>query len=151
MPEIWHLVLTLVDAGARILTPVPKRDAMKDPSKRERQLLEALYRLGSATAAEIHAAIPNAPSYTAVRTHLGNLEEKGLVRFHTEGTRYVYEPVVPREDMGRAAVGEVLRTFFENRVDLLVATLMSHRETGLTADELASLTELIDRTNKESS
>jgi len=116
-----------------------------EASKRESQLLEALYRLGRATAAEIQAAIPNPPTYTAVRTHLTNLEQKGLVNVQTSGPRYVYEPAVPREEMARNVVGEMLTNFFENRVDLLVATLLDRRELEISSEQLDSLAELIEK------
>jgi len=116
-----------------------------EASKRERQLLEALYRLGKATAADIQAAIPNPPTYTAVRTHLTNLEQKGLVTVETSGQRYVYEPVVPRDDMARNVVSEMLSNFFENRVDLLVASLLDRRDMQISPQQLDQLAELIEK------
>ena len=131
MPELWH--------------PVKQRQRKPEASKRERQLLEALYRLGRATAAEVQAAIPNPPTYTAVRTHLTNLEQKGLVTVETSGPRYVYEPAVPRDDMARNVVGELLTNFFENRVDLLVASLLDRRELPISPQQLDHLAELIEK------
>jgi len=116
-----------------------------EASKRERQLLDALYRLGKATAADIQAAIPNPPTYTAVRTHLTNLEQKGLVTVETSGQRYVYEPVVPRDDMARNVVSEMLSNFFENRVDLLVASLLDRRDMQISPQQLDQLAELIEK------
>jgi predicted transcriptional regulator len=121
----------------------------KDLSRRERQLLETLYRLGRASAAEIHAAIPNAPTYTAVRTHLTNLEEKGMVKVESEGARYIYEPAIPREEMAQNVVGEMLSNFFENRVDLLVSTLINRRESRVSQEDLDRLADLIQQAREE--
>jgi len=122
-----------------------KTPQTQQASKRERQLLEALYRLGKASAADIQAAIPNAPTYTAVRTHLTNLEQKGLVKLDASGPRYIYEPAVPREEMAKNVVGEMLSNFFENRVDLLVATLIDKKDLQISAEELDHLEELIQK------
>ena len=131
MPRFWH--------------PVKNTPKKSEASKRERQLLDALYRLGKATAADIQAAIPNPPTYTAVRTHLTNLEQKGLVTVETSGQRYVYEPVVPRDDMARNVVSEMLSNFFENRVDLLVASLLDRRDMQISPQQLDQLAELIEK------
>lgn len=122
-----------------------KRSGKKEASKRERQFLEALYRLGRATAAEIQAEIPNPPTYTAVRTHLTNLEQKGIVKVDTSGPRYIYEPTVPREEMAQSVVGEVLSNFFENRVDLLVASIMNRHDLDLSSEALDKLEDLIQK------
>jgi predicted transcriptional regulator len=79
-------------------------------SRRERQIMDALYRIGPASAADIRDAIPHPPTYTAVRTHLTLLEEKGLVKHETDGTRYIYEPVVPRDERAKSAIDEVMQT-----------------------------------------
>ena len=131
MPQFWHRMK---------LYP-----RTKDASKRERQLLEALYRLGRASALDIQAAIPNPPTYTAVRTHLSNLEQKGLVKVDTSGQRYVYEPAVAREEMAKSVAGEVLSNFFENRLELLVATLLDRRELPISPEQLDTLAELIEK------
>ena len=73
-------------------------------SRREREILDALYKLGKASAAEIREQIPDPPTYTAIRTHLSILEKKGHVRHESDGTRYIYEPLVAREQMGRRAI-----------------------------------------------
>ena len=77
-------------------------------SPRERQIMDVLYRLGRASAAEIHEALPLAPSYTAVRTHLTILQDKGQIRYQRDKAKFIYEPIVPRDEMGKAALEGVL-------------------------------------------
>lgn len=120
-----------------------------DLSRRERQIMEALYRRGKASAAEIHQALTDAPTYTAVRTHLTLLEEKGLVRHEVQGTRYIYEPVIPREEMAKSVIAGVLETFFDNSMEKIVATLMDREEANTSPEELDRLAEIIERARKE--
>ncbi|HVX65268.1 MAG TPA: BlaI/MecI/CopY family transcriptional regulator, partial [Bryobacteraceae bacterium] len=79
-------------------------------SRRERQIMDILYQLGRATAAEIHSALPEAPTYSAVRAKLRVLEEKGHVRHEEESMRYVYLPTTPRETARRSALRHLLST-----------------------------------------
>jgi predicted transcriptional regulator len=111
--------------------------------------MDALYRLGKATAAEIREALSSPPTYTAVRTHLGLLHEKGLVRFESDGTRYVYEPVVPRDEMAKTAIDGVLHTFFGGSIEKVVATLIDSEESKITPDQLERLARIIDEARKE--
>src|ERR1700760_724025 len=83
-------------------------------SRRERQIMDALYALDRATAAQIHEALVEPPSYTAVRTLLTILEKKGHVRHESDGVRYVYSPVAAREDAGRSAIQTLKKTFFDD-------------------------------------
>jgi predicted transcriptional regulator len=126
-----------------------KLDLSNDLSRRERQIMDAVYRLGKATAAEIREAIPDPPTYTAIRTHLGILHEKGHVRYESDGARYVYEPVVPKDEMGKSAIDGVLRTFFEGSVERVVATLLDRDETQLTPEQLDRLAEIIEQARRE--
>jgi predicted transcriptional regulator len=123
-----------------------KRDQL---SRRERQIMDAVYQAGRASAAEIHAAIPDAPTYTTVRTLLTILEQKGHVTHFEEGPRYVYEPTVPRQEMARASLTSVLKTFFDGSLESAVSTLMSSEDTKLSEDELAALAQAIERARKE--
>src|ERR1043166_4777149 len=93
-----------------------------DLSRRERQIMDALYQLGRASAAEIREALSNPPTYTAVRTHLTILQDKGHVKFESDGTRYIYEPVVPRDEMAKSVIAGMLQTFFDNSIERAVAT-----------------------------
>jgi BlaI family transcriptional regulator, penicillinase repressor len=118
-------------------------------SRRERQIMDVLYRLGRASAAEIHAAVPDAPSYTAIRTHLTLLEEKHQVKHESDGTRFIYSPVISREKMGQQAIEGVLRTFFNNSVDLVITALLKRREAQLSPEQIERIEELIDKARKE--
>jgi predicted transcriptional regulator len=120
-----------------------------DLSRRERQLLDALYRLGKASAAEIREALQDPPTYTAVRTHLSNLEEKGFVRFESDGTRYIYEPVVPREEMAESVIGNVFETFFDSRLELVVSALLTREDSKISNEQLDRLAEIVDKARKE--
>jgi predicted transcriptional regulator len=118
-------------------------------SRREREIIEALYRLGKASAAEIREAIPDPPTYTAIRTHLTILENKGHVRHTSDGTRYIYEPAVAREQMGRRAVDSLLTTFFDNSVERAVTALLTRKDAELSREDLDRLARLIEKARKE--
>lgn len=118
-------------------------------SRRERQIMDTLYRLGKASAAEIRDAIPSPPSYTAVRTLLTILQEKGHVRFEQVGSKYIYEPVVPREEMAKSVIASVVDNFFGGSVERVVATLIDREEAALSQDELDRLSEMIERAKRE--
>lgn len=128
------------------MSQVPKEEEL---SRRERQIMEALYRLGKASAADIREALPHPPTYTAVRTHLTLLQEKGLVKYESDGIRYIYEPVVPREEMAKSALSGVLQTFFDNSVEQAVATLINREEAPLSSEQWDRLAEMIERARKE--
>jgi predicted transcriptional regulator len=114
-------------------------------SKRERQILDVLYELGTASAADIHAAISNPPTYTAVRTHLTNLEEKGQVKFEREGAKYIYQPIVPKGEMAKSLMDGLVKTFFENNVELVVASLIDPKQSQLSQEQLDRLAEIIEQ------
>ncbi len=109
--------------------------------------MDALYKLGPASAAQILEQIPDPPTYTAIRTHLTILETKGHVRHRSDGTRYIYEPLVGREQMGRQAARTLLKTFYDNSVERVVAALLG--EERVTADELDRLAALIEKAREE--
>jgi len=116
-------------------------------SRRERQIMDALYALERATAAQIHEAMAEPPGYTAVRTLLTILEKKGHVRHESDGVRYVYMPVAAREDAGKSALDTLKKTFFDDSAERLVAALLT--EEDIAPDELDRLAELIDRARRE--
>ena len=117
-------------------------------SKRERQILDVLYELGKASAADIHAAIPNPPTYTAIRTHLTNLEEKGQVKFEKDGARYIYQPTVPKDEVARSMMDSLVKTFFENNLELVVASLIDREESHISEEQLDRLAAIIDQARK---
>ena len=126
-----------------------KKSREHSHSRRERQIMDALYGLGSATAAEIHKAIPDPPSYTAVRTHLSNLYQQGHVKYTSDGTRYIYEPVVPRERMAESAISRVMQTFFDNSVEKVVSALVNRKGRKVSAEQLDRLARIIEEARKE--
>ncbi len=118
-------------------------------SKREREIMDIVYRLGSATAAVIHREMSSPPSYSAVRSTLAVLEEKGHLRHEHQGNRYVYHPVESAETAGQSALDHLVDTFFENSAANVVAALLESRASQLSVRELDELTELIDRAREE--
>ena len=116
-------------------------------SRRERAIMDALYKLGKASAAQILDEIPDPPTYTAIRTHLTILENKGHIRHTSDGTRYIYEPLVAREQMGRRAIDTVLKTFYDNSVERVVAALLDHED--IAPEELDRLARLIAKAREE--
>jgi predicted transcriptional regulator len=113
-------------------------------SNRERQIMDILYRLGQATAAEVMEALPDPPSYSAVRATLRILEEKGQVRHEEEGPRYVFRPAVARERAKRTAVRHLVSTFFGGSPEAAMATLLDESASKLSASDFERLKTLID-------
>lgn len=119
-------------------------------SQRERQMMDVLYQQGKATAAEIRANIPNPPSYSAVRAKLSVMEEKGYIDHEYDGPRYVYRPIVKRENAERTAVSHLMETFFDNSIEKAVTALFEHNDSKLSAETLDQLEKLIARTRGDS-
>jgi len=117
-------------------------------SKRERQIMDALYRLGRADAAEIQKTIPEPPSYSAVRALLRILEDKGHVAHEREGLKYLYAPVVNRQSARRSALRHLVKTFFDGSPADAAAALLD-AGSKLKAEEIDRLQELIDKARKE--
>jgi BlaI family transcriptional regulator, penicillinase repressor len=118
-------------------------------SRRERQIMDALHQRGHATAAEVQAALPEAPGYSAVRALLRILEDKGHVKHRREGIRYVYVPRAKRESARRSALKRVVSTFFQGSVTQAMAALLETADTRLSDSELRALQEMIDQARKE--
>lgn len=126
---------------------------MADPrqqlSRRERQIMDVIYRLGNATAQDVRDHLPDPPSYSAVRALLRVLEDKGHVKHREDGARYVYVPVVSRERARTSALQQVLRTFFDGSVAQAAAALLDLKDANLSDDELDRLGSLIERARTE--
>jgi predicted transcriptional regulator len=118
-------------------------------SRRERQIMDILYQRGKSSASEVRQAMPDAPSYSAVRAMLRILEEKGHVRHHAEGLKYVYLPTVARDKAKRSAVKHLLDTFFDDSPEQIVAALLDVSSTRLTREELDRMAEMIEQARKE--
>jgi predicted transcriptional regulator len=121
--------------------------ALPPLSRRERQIMDILYSLGRATAAEVMERLPDPPSYSAVRAMLRILEEKGHLAHAQDGPRYVYEPTVAPETARSTALNHVLGTFFEGSAARAMAALIGD---GAVSDaELARLAEMIEQARRE--
>ena len=118
-------------------------------SRREREIMDALYKLRKASAAEIREQIPDPPTYTAIRSHLAILERKGHVRHESDGTRYIYAPLVAREQMGRRAIDSLLKTFFDNSVERAVTALLTREDANIPRADLDRLARLIEKAKRE--
>jgi predicted transcriptional regulator len=115
-----------------------------DPlSRRERQIMDIVYRRGEATAVQVHAELPDPPSKTAVRTLLRILEEKGHLKHKQQGLAFVYVPSRPRERAARSAFRGVLDTFFEGSLEKAVAAHLGEATGKLSHEELDRLADLI--------
>jgi predicted transcriptional regulator len=118
-------------------------------TRRERQIMDILYRRGRATAAEVLAELTGDPSDSTVRTQLRVLEAKGHVRHEEEGLRYVYLPAVPRHAARKPALRHVVDTFFDGSVEKVVTALLGSEASRLTDEELDRIAELVARARKD--
>ncbi|HTX38240.1 MAG TPA: BlaI/MecI/CopY family transcriptional regulator [Bryobacteraceae bacterium] len=124
-------------------------NALAGLSRRERQIMEILYQRGKASASEVREAMPDAPSYSAVRAMLRILEEKGHLKHQEEGLKYVYAPIVPRDKAKRSAVKHLLDTFFNGSPEQIMAALLDVSSTRLTREELDRMSAMIDKAKQE--
>ena len=124
------------------------RSALLDLSRRERQIVDALFRLGRASAAEVRAGLPDPPSYSAVRALLRILEEKGHVRHEQDGPRYVYMPTVARDSAKRSALRHLVQTFFEGSATQAISALLDVSSSKLSDAELERLSYLLEQARK---
>lgn len=127
---------------------MPKREPHYDLSRRERQIMDVVYRRGAATAAEITADLPDPPTSTAVRTMLRILEDKGHLTHEQDGIRFVYRAVVDREKARESVISHVIRTFFDGSAEQAMATLIDRSGSDLTDAELSRLEGLIAKARK---
>lgn len=114
-------------------------------SRRERQIMDVIFARGEATAADVAAALPDPPSYSAVRAMLRILEEKGALKHREDGPRYVFLPTESREKASRSALQRVVQTFFDGSLASAVAALVDAKDGALAPDELARLEAIIKK------
>lgn len=114
-------------------------------SKRQRQIMDVLFQHGEATAAEVHESLPDPPSYTAVRTMLRTLEERGLIEHRQEGRRYIYWPCASTRSEGRSAIQRVLQVFFGGSLEEALAAHLSDPQVRPDAEELERLRSLVEQ------
>jgi predicted transcriptional regulator len=120
-------------------------------TRRERQIMDILYRRGRATAAEVMEDLPGDPSYSTVRTHLRILETKGHVRHEQDGVRYVYTAAVPRHSARRSALRHLVDTFFDGSAEKVVSALLGGEGARLDESQLDRIAALVDKARKEGS
>jgi predicted transcriptional regulator len=129
---------------------MPKQRQNTGLTKRERQIMDVLYRLGRATAAEIMAAVPGAPGYSTIRTQLRVLETKGHVRHEEQGLRYIYAPTVPRHSARRSALRHLVDTFFDGSSAKAVAALLGGEASRVSDGELERIAQLVTNARSDS-
>jgi predicted transcriptional regulator len=120
-------------------------------SRRERQIMDILYRRGRATAGEVMEELPGEPSYSTVRAQLRVLEDKGHVNHEEEGLRYVYAPAVPRHAARKSALRHLVATFFDGSTEKAVSALLGGEGARLTDAELERIAAMIAKARKEGS
>ena len=118
-------------------------------SRRERQIMDVLYRRGRATAAEVMADLTGEPNYSTVRTQLRVLEDKGHVRHDEEGLRYVYAAAVPRDAARKSALKHLIETFFDGSVEQVVAAVLGGEAARLSEDDLARIARMVSKARKD--
>ena len=112
-------------------------------ARRERQVMDILYKRGEATAQEVLDDMPDPPTYSAVRALLATMIEKGLVTYRKDSRRYVYRPAVPEKKAKRSALKQLLSTFFEGKPEKLVAALLDPKDQQLSREEIERIRKLI--------
>lgn len=118
---------------------------LQNLSPRERQIMDAVYRLGEAAVAEVRDEIPDPPGYDAVRTTMRLLEQKGFLKHRREGPRYLYRPVLKKGMVRERALEKVVRTFFDGSASAAALALLDSESTKLGEEEIESLRDLIAR------
>jgi BlaI family penicillinase repressor len=121
----------------------------RDLSRRERQIMDFLFRTGRATAADVMEGLSDAPSYSAVRALLRILEQKGHIRHEEEGRAYVYMPLVRRDAARQTALTHLLKTFFDNSAEQAVAALLAIKGEKMSGAELERMSKLIEKAKTE--
>jgi predicted transcriptional regulator len=120
-----------------------------DLGRRERQIMDVLYKLGQATAEQVREALPDAPSNSAVRGMLRLLEEKGFVTHEWDGPRHAYRPTADQAQVQKSAARHLLQTFFNNSMESAVAAMLGVADRALTAEELDRLSSLIEQARRK--
>ncbi len=118
-------------------------------SRRERQIMDVLYRLGEGTVAEVMEQLPDPPSYSAIRATMRILEEKGHLAHKEDGPRYVYTPSVERERARNAALDHLVETFFDGSTEDALVALLRKSDLELSDDQMQRLAREIGRAGRE--
>lgn len=118
-------------------------------SRRERQIMEAVYRLGEASVAAVQEELPDDPDYHAVRVAMAKLEDKGYLDHRQDGRRYIYTPEIPRDEAKRSALGHLVRTYFSGAPSEVLLTLLNMSAEDLSNDDIAELEAWIEQAKDE--
>jgi predicted transcriptional regulator len=129
------------------LMPTSREQAL---TRRERQIMDILYRRGRATPAGVLSDLSGEPNYSTVRTQLRVLEDKGAVKHDEEGLRYVYSPAVPRRTARKSALRHLVDTFFDGSAEQVVGALLGGEGARLSDEELARIADMVAKAKKES-
>lgn len=120
-------------------------------SRRERQIMEIIYQLGKASVADVIEEMDAPPSYSAIRTIMNLMVDKGFLKINTKGKKYIYAPALPRDKASRSALNNLLQTFFSGSVAQAVVSLINLHKDNLSAEDLDRLARLIEKAKTEES
>lgn len=125
------------------------QDTHRHLSRRERQIMDVIYQRGQASAQEVLEALPDPPSRSAVRALLRILEEKGHLKHHEDGAKYIFAPIHPRANAGLVAIQQVVRTFYAGSISKAIAALVEGKDTCPSEDEVKRLRALVQKSRGE--
>jgi predicted transcriptional regulator len=126
-----------------------RESKLRELTKRERQIMDAVYQLGNASAAEIVERLPGEHKNATIRTLLGVLEDKGFLRHESVKGKYIYYPTIPSQKAARAALNRVLETFFKGSEARAVISILKKSDAKLTDDDVELILDLIKRSREE--
>lgn len=126
-----------------------KKPNLDELTRRERQIMEVIYRLGNASAADIVDELPGQPNNATIRTMLGVLEDKGFLRHETVKGRYIYSPTIPLNQARKTALNHVLETFFKGSEASAVISVLKKSDSRLSKEDAELILELINKSRKE--
>ena len=122
-----------------------KPSLVSDLGRRERQIMDTIFRLGQASVKEVLDALPDPPSYSSVRTMVGHLEKKGLLKHRRDGMRYVYSPTDSPSSASQSAVSHLVKTFFKGSVGKAAAAILDSKSAKLSEEELSRIEKIIEQ------
>lgn len=125
------------------------KKSLNDLSRREREIMDVIYRKEHANASEVQNEMSNSPSYSTVRALLKILEEKGYLKHEKKGQKYIYYPSIPKNRAIKSAIENLMNTFFNNSIEKTVAALLENNKSELTESDFKRLTDLIEMARKE--
>ena len=128
---------------------MPKQPKLTDLTRRERQIMDAVYRAGKASAADVVAQLPDKPNNATIRTLLGVLEDKGFLKHDTVKGKYIYYPTIPIQQARRTALNQVVETFFSGAEARAVISILKESDASLSDEDAEAIIDLINKSRKE--